>query len=83
MYNPYVSHDGPCLTPVPRPHSEPRQPRHHDNPAGSFSLRLISHLRRLDRDDLLIIAILYLLLKDDNCADLWPLLAILIYILLD
>jgi hypothetical protein len=68
MFNPYVSPLSEALHPV-------------SEAPGPLS-GLQARLQGLDRDDLLILLLLYLLLKEGPEDRLWPLLGALLYLLL-
>lgn len=68
MFNPYISEPAQALEPISK-----RQ-----EPLGGF----LNQIRQLDGDDLLVMLILYLLLRDGKQDELWPLLGALMYCIL-
>jgi hypothetical protein len=70
MFNPYLSAPSQALARIP-----PRKEK--DGP-----LRLLERLKKLDSDDLLLMLIIYLLMKEPDKDELWPLLAALVYCIL-
>ena len=68
MFNPYVSRPEDALRPVRRP------------PPGPEGL--LDRLGRLERDDLLILVLIYLLAKEGEPERIWPLVAVMLYLLL-
>lgn len=70
MFNPYLSSLTSALSQVP-------------SQKGSDLLGgLLSRLRNLDSDDLILLLILYLLLKDGKEGSLWPMAAVVLYLIL-
>lgn len=71
MYNPYVSSLSSALQPVSRG----------KDPLGGLG-GLLGRLGSLDSDDLLLLLMIYLLIKDGEQDNIWPLAAALIYLML-
>lgn len=70
MFNPYVMDVSGALEPAPARH-------------GKDPLRgMMDRLGRMDSDDLLLMLIIYLLVKDGNSDSIWPMIAALIYLML-
>lgn len=68
MFNPYVSAPEQSLRPAK---------------GGGLLSGILSKLKKLDHDDLLILVLIYLLSKrDGEEGDLWPLAAVAIYLML-
>lgn len=70
MFNPYLSSLTSALQQVPIQ-------RDKDLLGG-----LLSRLRSLDSDDLILLLILYLLVKDGKDGSLWPMAAVVLYLIL-
>jgi hypothetical protein len=70
MFNPYLAAPSQALEQIP-PHKKKDGP-----------LRLPERLKKLDSDDLLLMLIIYLLMKEPDKDELWPLLAALAYCIL-
>ena len=68
MFNPYVSRPEDALRPVRRPQKAPEG--------------ILGRLGRLERDDLLILTLIYLLAREGDPDRIWPLAAVLLYLLL-
>ena len=71
MFNPYVSEPAQALRPVPR-----------RNAPGGLLEGLMGRLRNLDSDDLLILLLVYLVSREGEEDGIWPLVAVLIYLML-
>ena len=69
MFNPYVSTPEQSLRPVREPSKGPLD-------------GILGRLGRLETDDLLILALVYLLAREDEQDRIWPLVAALIYLML-
>lgn len=70
MYNPFFQEPAQML--------EKKEVSVGQNPMDGF----VNRLRELDRDDLLILLLIFLLFRDGNQDNLWPLLAALVYCML-
>ncbi len=70
MYNPFFQDPAQML--------EQNKKSKGQNSMGGFMERL----RGLDRDDLLILLLIFLLFQDENQDNIWPLLAALVYCML-
>lgn len=68
MFNPYLSSPHAMLEPMPAP------PGREDG--------LLERLSNLDNDDLLLLLIIFLLMKDGKQGSIWPMAAALIYLML-
>ena len=79
MFNPYIGGMPEPIRPVERPHpAEPPQERPPELLSG-----LLGHLGKLDRDDLMMLALIYLLARENPEDRICPLAAIILYCLLD
>ena len=72
MFNPYIASPEP--EPLPKPLPEP--------PRESLLPDLKGLLSRLDRDDLMVALLVYLLSRREFGEDLWPLMAAGLFLLL-
>ena len=70
MYNPFLNSTAEMLEPVYRRKKD------------GFMERIFGRISSLDGDDLLIMLIIYLIMKDNEKEDIWPLLAALLYCVL-
>lgn len=70
MYNPYLHGIGSFLRPVT------------EKGAGGLFGGILQRLRCLDEDDILLLLILFLLMKNGEREGQWPLLAAMIYCIL-
>lgn len=68
MYNPYLNTTKQMLEPV--------------RERKGLMEGLVTKLRRLDEDDLLLMLIVYLVVRNGDRDDVWPLLAALVYCIL-
>lgn len=68
MFNPYLNRPEQMLEPI----------RKRQAPLDG----IVKKLKTLDRDDLLVLAILYLAMGEGKQEELWPLLAVLLYCIL-
>ncbi len=71
LYNPYLGPVGEMLEPV-------RGNSGRSDPLGG----ILKGLSRLDGDDILLMMIIYLVLRDGEKENLWPLLGALLYCML-
>lgn len=70
VFNPYLMSLGSVLQPVSASGSK--------DPMGA----IFSRLRKLDSDDLILLLIIFLLVKDGDRDNLWPMVAALLYLIL-
>ena len=68
MFNPYVSGRENVLRPAPKPPGGPE--------------RILKKLGKLDREDLLVLALIWLLAGEGEEDRIWPLVAAMLYLLL-
>lgn len=77
MFNPYAGQPEEVLRPVPQSAGPERPPEKPKVMEG-----LLERLGRLDRDDLLLLVLVFLLAKDGEGDVLWPLAAAALYLML-
>lgn len=64
------------------PYFEPIPQEEEAVPAPPISGGIMDHLKSLDKDDLLMLALIFVLVKRNSKEDIWPLVAVMLYCLL-